>query len=258
MRFGHFESGDRPEGAHVELGAVPELVVAVGLLDVQQVGQRPRLESVAEEARPGTEPDVRPETEGAVAGGLDLELQLVQAESPGVGVRVVERVVPVGGVVRVVGVVGVHQAGDGKRLSAGTGDALGHCRAGVLCHRDGHAGTSRGAGVGGREGQAGLRVRRRNFGAAGGHQGRQQDLEVLDPFPQRIQFTADLGFQFHGGRCGGWRRLAGRHGRRRRESAGKDRDGCRTRKSRLHDVSSAHPGLYKRNRATPSPVARPG
>jgi len=36
------------------------------------------------------------------------------------------------------------------------------------------------------------------------------------------------------------------HRRWRRETASKDRDVCRTRKSRLHDVSSAHPGLSKR------------
>ena len=205
VRFGDLESGDRPEGAHVELGAVTEPVVAVGLLDVQQVGQRPRLEAVAEEARPGTEPDVGPEAEGTVPGGLDLQLELVQAESAGVRVRVVERVVPVFGIVRVVGVVGVHQAGDGERRPAGAGDSLGHPALGLLSGggRSGEFGSGRSSASrsGGDEcvlpgrGLPGFHPGGGRFRFASGDQGREQHLEVLDALPQRIQFAADLGFE---------------------------------------------------------------
>ena len=119
VRLRDFEAGDGAEEADIHLGAALELVVAVGLLQVEHIGQRAGLESLPEQAGAGAEPDVGAEADRAVAARVEFQLDLVQAETAGVRVGVVEGVRAVGRVVGVPGVVGVHQPGEGQVLAAG-------------------------------------------------------------------------------------------------------------------------------------------
>ncbi|MEZ5396594.1 MAG: hypothetical protein R2724_27905 [Bryobacterales bacterium] len=52
VRFGDFQTGDGAEQTGIELGAVVPLVVAIGLLEVDDVFERPGLQAVTEQAAP--------------------------------------------------------------------------------------------------------------------------------------------------------------------------------------------------------------